>query len=144
MTRRYFVEGWRGLGCVGFRTVARPTTVATTATHYTVDLKAERVYVRLAPPDGGMLAHYENGRWVRVDDPALARVLLEGEAEVTPLTLKEAAEQLRVTPDTLRQQIRAGRLRARKVGRDWMVTPREVARYDRERGPQGKPEPGQE
>lgn len=45
------------------------------------------------------------------------------------MTLKEAAELLGVTPDTLRQQIAAGKLHARKVGRDWHVSPREVERY---------------
>lgn len=48
------------------------------------------------------------------------------------MTISEAAEQLGVTPDTLRQQIAAGKLRARKVGRDWVVTPKEVERYRRE------------
>lgn len=46
------------------------------------------------------------------------------------VTLIEAAAMLQVTPDTLRQQIRAGRLRAQKLGRDWHVTPKEIARYD--------------
>lgn len=45
------------------------------------------------------------------------------------VTLKEAAELLGVTPDTLRQQIRAGRLKATKRGRDWWVTKGEVDRY---------------
>lgn len=48
------------------------------------------------------------------------------------MTLPEAARILGVTPDTLRQQIHAGRLVARKVGRDWHVTPGEVARYRKE------------
>jgi excisionase family DNA binding protein len=45
------------------------------------------------------------------------------------VTLNEAAEQLGVTPDTLRQQIKAGKLDAEKRGRDWWVTPRAVERY---------------
>lgn len=45
------------------------------------------------------------------------------------VTLVEAAAMLGVTPATLRQQIANGKLRARKVGRDWQVTPREVERY---------------
>lgn len=45
------------------------------------------------------------------------------------MTLKEAAAQLGVTPDTLRQQIAAGRLKATKRGRDWWVTKGEVERY---------------
>lgn len=45
------------------------------------------------------------------------------------LTLTEAAAQLGLTASTLRVQIRNGKLRARKVGRDWTVSEREVARY---------------
>jgi excisionase family DNA binding protein len=48
------------------------------------------------------------------------------------MTLTEAAAILGVTPDTLRQQIANGKLRARKVGRDWTVTPKEVERYRKE------------
>ena len=49
------------------------------------------------------------------------------------MTLKEAAAILNVTPATLRQQIGRGRIKARKIGRDWHVTPREVKRYDASR-----------
>ena len=45
------------------------------------------------------------------------------------LSLAEAAEWLDMHPDTLRQQAGKGRLRARKVGRDWVVSPVEVRRY---------------
>lgn len=45
------------------------------------------------------------------------------------MTLTEAAEILGVTPDTLRQQIHAGALKARKIGPVWTVTPTEVERY---------------
>ena len=45
------------------------------------------------------------------------------------MTLIEAAAILGVTAATLRQQIANGKLRARKVGRDWHVTRREVERY---------------
>ena len=45
------------------------------------------------------------------------------------VTLPEAAAFLGVTAATLRQQIANGKLRARKVGRDWAVTRREVERY---------------
>ena len=48
------------------------------------------------------------------------------------MTLTEAAALLGVVPATLRQQIANGKLKARKVGRDWHVTPREVERYRRE------------
>ncbi len=45
------------------------------------------------------------------------------------MTIPEAAALLGVTAATLRQQIANGRLAARKAGRDWSVTPREVERY---------------
>lgn len=48
------------------------------------------------------------------------------------MTLPEAAALLGISPVTLRVQVRNGRLRATKVGRDWTVTPREVERYRRE------------
>jgi len=45
------------------------------------------------------------------------------------MTLVEAAAVLGVAPATLRSQIRFGRLRARKLGRDWHVTKGEIERY---------------
>ena len=48
------------------------------------------------------------------------------------MTLAEAATVLGVHPDTLRRQTRLGKLKARKVGPIWTVTPREVERYRRE------------
>lgn len=45
------------------------------------------------------------------------------------MTLIEAAAILGLTPATLRQQIANGKLRARKIGRDWSVSPKEVERY---------------
>ena len=48
------------------------------------------------------------------------------------MTLQEAATLLGLSPDTLRWQVRNGRLKARKVGRDWHVTPQEVGRYRRD------------
>ena len=48
------------------------------------------------------------------------------------MTLTQAAVILGVTAATLRQQIARGKLRAVKRGRDWAVTPKEVARYQRE------------
>lgn len=48
------------------------------------------------------------------------------------LTLRQAAERLGVTPDTLRQQIARGVLKAEKLGRDWFVTQEEIERYERE------------
>lgn len=48
------------------------------------------------------------------------------------MTLPQAAELLGVTTATLRQQIKRGKLRAVKRGRDWWVTSKEVYRYGRE------------
>lgn len=48
------------------------------------------------------------------------------------MTLKEAAALLGVLPATLRQQVHHGKLRAKKVGPVWTVTPGEVERYRRE------------
>jgi excisionase family DNA binding protein len=44
-------------------------------------------------------------------------------------TLPEAAKLLGLAPATLRQQIRNGKLRARKRGRDWYLTAEEIERY---------------
>ena len=49
-----------------------------------------------------------------------------------PMTLKEAGAKLGLKPDSLRVQIGRGKMRARKLGRDFVVTPAEVARYERE------------
>jgi excisionase family DNA binding protein len=53
------------------------------------------------------------------------------------LTLSEAATRLGVEHDTLRRQIRLGKLKARKLGPIWVVSEKEVERYRREsrRGP---------
>jgi len=48
------------------------------------------------------------------------------------LTLQEAAARLGVAASTLRHQVQAGRLRARLVGKTYIVTDREVERYRRE------------
>ena len=45
------------------------------------------------------------------------------------LTLIQAAELLGLSPSTLRVQIRKGKLHADKIGRDWHVSAKEVARY---------------
>lgn len=45
------------------------------------------------------------------------------------MTLAAAGALLGVSPATLRNQIRAGRLRGILVGKTWVVTPREVERY---------------
>jgi excisionase family DNA binding protein len=48
------------------------------------------------------------------------------------MTLKEAAATLGLAPSTLRVQIANGKFSARKIGRDWHVTPSEVERYRRQ------------
>jgi excisionase family DNA binding protein len=59
---------------------------------------------------------------------------------VALLTLKQAAKQLGITADTLRAQIRRERLRATKLGRDWLVEGAEVTRYERDSlGRPGRP-----
>ena len=59
------------------------------------------------------------------------------------LTLREAAPRLGITADTLRAQIRRGRLHATKLGRDWIVDAAEVARYERTSlGRSGRPAQG--
>ena len=48
------------------------------------------------------------------------------------MSLSEAAKSLGLAPSTLRHQIRNGKIAARKLSRDWYVTPEEVERYRRE------------
>lgn len=48
------------------------------------------------------------------------------------MTLTEAAAQLGVSGETLRVQVRRGKLRAKKWAGIWIVTPAEVERYRRE------------
>lgn len=47
------------------------------------------------------------------------------------LTLKEAAGLLGISPSTLRHQARAGRVRARLIGKTWIATRDEIERYRR-------------
>lgn len=49
-----------------------------------------------------------------------------------PVGLAEAASLLGVSHATLRAQVHRGRLRATKVGRDWLVDRLEIDRYRRE------------
>jgi excisionase family DNA binding protein len=48
------------------------------------------------------------------------------------LTLVQAASRLGVAAATLRAQVHRGKLRAAKLGRDWLVEEAEVERYRRE------------
>jgi len=54
------------------------------------------------------------------------------------MTLKEAAAILNLSPTTLRVQVRNGKLRASKKGRDWHVTAGEVERYRRDHAARSK------
>jgi excisionase family DNA binding protein len=47
-------------------------------------------------------------------------------------TIPQASEMLGVSPQTLRLQARLGKLRAVKVGREWLVNSSEIERYRRE------------
>ncbi len=51
------------------------------------------------------------------------------------LTTKEAGEILNVTPQRILVLIHAGRLPAKKVGRDWLIIPDDVEKF--EKLPQG-------
>ncbi len=42
------------------------------------------------------------------------------------LTIEETATRLRVTPETIRRQLRAGRLEGAKVGAKWLIKPETV------------------
>ena len=56
------------------------------------------------------------------------------------LTLTEAADELGLAASTLRHQVQAGRLRARLIGKTYVVSGREVDRYRREHlGKPGRP-----
>lgn len=69
-----------------------------------------------------------------VDNP-VRRQGLEAVAQLTraitgqPMTLGEAAADLGITPDTLRQAIRRGALEGTKRGRDWFITGAALERY---------------
>lgn len=55
------------------------------------------------------------------------------------LSVREAARRLGVGEVAVRQQIAAGRLQARKGGRDWLVDARAVERAQRQRPGSGRP-----
>lgn len=48
------------------------------------------------------------------------------------LTLRQASRELAVAHATLRAQVHRGKLKATKVGRDWLVTRDEIERYRRD------------
>lgn len=45
------------------------------------------------------------------------------------MTLPEAAAILKVHPDSLRNAVKRGTLRADKIGRDWHVTAQDIEDY---------------
>jgi excisionase family DNA binding protein len=75
-------------------------------------------------------------RWSLEDGITLREAVLaavaEGEDPMNLITLKVAAERVGTTPDNLRQAIARGSLKAMKVGRDWLVDPKEIDRYGAE------------
>jgi hypothetical protein len=48
------------------------------------------------------------------------------------ISLADAGAELGISAETLRTQVRRGRLQARCVGKTWITTRQEVARYRRE------------
>ncbi|MEX0692393.1 MAG: DUF2283 domain-containing protein [Gemmatimonadales bacterium] len=94
---------------------------------------APGVYVDLTPE--GRLAglqvldasqHYPTAALARLDSPAHW------------LTLPEAAREAGLRADSLRRQIRNGRLSARKHGRDWVVSEAALWTYLDRRAPSGR------
>jgi excisionase family DNA binding protein len=57
----------------------------------------------------------------------------------TDVTIREAALTIGVGVRRLYQLIAEGKLKARKVGRDWLLTEREVDRFAKLDRPKGRP-----
>ncbi len=55
------------------------------------------------------------------------------------ITTPQAAQRLGVTVDWINKLIRAGHLKARRIGRDWLVDAESVARYQANRRGPGRP-----
>ncbi|OAI54028.1 hypothetical protein AYO44_03865 [Planctomycetaceae bacterium SCGC AG-212-F19] len=55
------------------------------------------------------------------------------------LSTQQAAEALGVNDSRIRQLVRAGLLKAEKVGRDWLIPPAEVQRLKANPLPKGRP-----
>lgn len=47
-------------------------------------------------------------------------------SENAMLTTKEAARRANVTPDTIRRWIEEGRIKAKRIGRPWMIPVTEI------------------
>jgi excisionase family DNA binding protein len=59
---------------------------------------------------------------------------------IDPLTTAEVARMLGVSQSRIRQFVMAGRLKAKKLGRDLVIEKKEAERFRREgRLPQGRP-----
>jgi len=80
MNYKWYVEGWKGLDCVGWFYVVYTASLPARANRLVLDMHADRVYVR--PTDssrqrfGFAAAYFANGRWTVVD-PKLE--MLKGE-----------------------------------------------------------------
>ena len=121
--------------------------------HY--DREADALAIKLRPGT-------KSARTVRVDDdPAGMRVdfdahgriiqveLLDASSHVERaalealpapgLTLAAAEKAYGLTASTLRVFLNAGKLRGRKVGRDWLVDPRSIEEYMAGRSARGRP-----
>ena len=56
-----------------------------------------------------------------------------------PLTVAEVATRLGIGSDLVARYCAQGRLRAEKPGRDWLVDPASVERFEQERRGRGRP-----
>ncbi len=71
---------------------------------------------------GDLEAVVDELRAVRAELAAMRRAL-----PAQLLTLAQAAERLNVSVPAVRRMVKAGRLKARKVGRDWRIDPADLA-----------------
>ena len=55
------------------------------------------------------------------------------------LTSTQAGELLGVSADTIKKYCQWGKLKAMKMGRDWLISRSEVSRYQADRVPPGRP-----
>lgn len=55
------------------------------------------------------------------------------------ISLREAAENCEMSPDHLRRLAEQGKLRAKKVGRNWVTTKGYIEEYLEKRNPRGRP-----